>query len=381
MKSGKRKMPLAQPQMGSPFSQFNFFCYFTDQLGRVENRNVDFLTSVLKEIDQTKGRNALNYINKLRAINIIRNLQPENRQWHEESAEITANLKAVNYWVERTWDETPTSREITIFAPLPFHMSNVEDSARLAHSYNRRTIDASKNAISKIIDRAHEALESYGKSEFSDLILDRDGLISEYFSAIADIHHEITDNAYRHALRSPLTNIWLGEEGENISFFGDTLYLQINRLTVSASGSVVLEKSSSDRIYPNSLQKYIDERIRKDPLRPYRGPRRLLSFSYADNGPGPLRHFKKYAPKEVSAKVSTLSEIFRMGISSRPDIKGSGSGFSNMISAASNIKGYVCVRSGNVTVYYDGNKNEFGEEVDENIENERGTMVFFMFGI
>lgn len=381
MKPGKRKSPLVEMHMGSPFSQFNSLCQVTELLSLPENRNVEYLSGILKDIEDIDKKNALNIINKLRIINILRSLDADNSRWHEESAEITAKLKTVDYWVERTFDSIPTSREITIFAPLPFHMSSVEDSARLAHSYDRRTLQASKKAISKIIDRAHEVLKSYNRSEFSDLINDRDGLIGEYFSSIADIHHEVTDNAYRHALRSPLTNIWLDEREENNSFFGDTLYLQINRLTVSSSGSVVLEKSSSNRVYPESLQNYIDVRTQTDSLRPYRGPGRLLSFAYADNGPGPLRHFKQYAPKDVSAKIETLSQIFRGGISSRPDIRGSGSGFNNMISAAQSIKGYVCVRSGNFTVYYDGAQDKFGEEEDFRLQNERGTMVFFMFGI
>ena len=260
-------------------------------------------------------------------------------------------------------------------------MSSVEDSERLAHSYDHRTRKSGERAISNIIDRAHEVLESYGRSEFSDLIKDRDGLISEYFPSIVDIHHEVTDNAYRHALRSPLTNIWMDDKKNNNGFFGDTLYLQINRLTISSSGRVVLEKSSSNQDYPESLRAYVDSRAANSRLRSFRGRGRILSFAYGDNGPGPLRHIKKYAPEHVRNEINTLSDVFRNGFSSRPDIKGSGSGFNNMVSAARIIKGYVCVRSGKTTVYYDGLQDKFGEEIDPSINTERGTMVFLMFGL
>lgn len=370
------------------FQQFSDFCLHTDHFFDQQNFNRNYITTALQDLEMRiqqqvikSNLNGYALILKLRLLNSLRVLEPGSKKWHEDATSLIAELKSSNYWTEKAVEDRPTSRNITIFAPFPFHMSSIEDSERLTRSFERRTRDASERALSKIIDNLHGTLLTAGRSEFSELIQDRDGLLSEYFPALADIHHEVTDNAYRHALKSPLTNVWLEDGDQEKSFFGDSLYLKVNRLTSSTDGRIALGERGRESAYPNSFHDFILARTDQHRAGRYTGPGRFLSFTYVDNGPGPVRHYRKLAPAEAQNKISTVSDFFAGIASSRPDIEGAGHGFRNMITAARSIRGFLCLRSGASMAFYDGHQNKFGSEVDPSQVSDRGTLLSFTFGL
>ena len=198
-------------------------------------------------------------------------------------------------------------------------------------------------------------LSKDGRPTIFRKLLDKHSLLN----ALSEIHYEITDNSYWHALKTG-ANTYYQKTSDEV-FFGDILCLQIHSFS-----RINPRKAKIDKDWPEDLSDYVAQYSKSFGKKSVR----FVITSYIDNGPGILQHVRRFSINDAS-NPATISDIIESKITTR-DIPGAGEGLSHVLKAISEVNGLLILTSGDRRFVFSGLTEE---KIEHSIENSRGTMI------
>ena len=341
----------------NPFDQFTCFSRASDTLRREVIENEPLMESFYKQLEEKGFDRAGRFIIAFKLLDELKHSNEE--RWSSEYNKHLFRLKSNGYWMEKTFSSNLSSRENTIFAPLPFHFNDEANTVQLKQLFERRDFESSRKALDRILRLMHNGLQKNGKSVLSKIIDDKDSIFSEIFTPLAEIHFEIADNAYWHALKTDANLNFNQSEDEN--FFGDTLYLQVHSVDLKTANSHDWSRST-----PKEVNDYIGA---YNETSPRKDSTRFLMISYIDNGPGIEKHYKRF--RQNQDPNTTLEYIVENRVTTRRKL-GAGAGLINVSKAVSDMHGCLIIYSGSTIYALDGYRDQ---KTSRSYPPCRGTMV------
>ncbi len=339
----------------NPFHQFERLISATSLLpAEIRKRQPDF-GELLSDLRLSKNPNAAREILQFRILTELKELDEE--RWKGDYIEFIYRLRESKYWIEESIsdDRESSESENTVFAPQPFHFYDALSAQKLTEIARSRTFGSSQVALTSILKRLNHKLSRDGRSSVIGDVLHNSVLLS----ALAEIHHEVTDNAYWHALKTSANSNY--QKTASQSPFGDVLYLQIHSFSRLNAPNADISKE-----WPTDVRDYVKSystNLGKPNVR-------FVILSYVDNGPGIIDHVERFYSGDA-ANPKTISDVIKNQFTTResPD---AGDGLSNVLEAINLAKGLLVITSGSRRFVFDGISNAIDEH---SIKNNRGTMI------